>query len=102
VTFFKLRNIATAFLEAELETWPLNDSHNAVKQTAEPMIVVNDTAESNIALIEQYNSLHTCDEGRNSSYYFLFLSIKNVIRTSINLQLPHHNNTELCVLVLTK
>ena len=51
------------------------------------MHVVNDIAERGVALIEEYNALHTTDEDQKQ---FLLLTVKNYRQ-----QYPNRNKTTL-------
>ena len=56
------RNKAQSFLSKDPKEWKDNASYQELKDAAEKMKVVNDSAERSIALMQQYNSSITKNE----------------------------------------
>ena len=55
-------DIITYFLQADPDTWNSRDDYKRALEITQSLKVVNDTAETGVALIEEYNSLLTNDE----------------------------------------
>lgn len=62
------------FLKTEVETWDNDESYKRNKAIAYSMRVVNDIAERGVALMEEYNKLHTTDEEQKQ---YLLLLVKD-------------------------
>lgn len=60
--FLKILNLDNSFLQVEIESWPRNESFKKCKQICLHLKVVNDIAERGVALIQEYNVLHTKNE----------------------------------------
>jgi len=71
--FFNILGMDSHFLDADSETWHQYDGYLSAEETAKSIIVTNDTAERGMALIEEYNTLHTCDE-EQKQYLLLAVS----------------------------
>ena len=69
--FFNILGMDSHFLDADPETWHQYDGYLSAE--AKSIIVTNDTAEREVALIEEYNTLHTCDE-EQKQYLLLAVS----------------------------
>ena len=60
--FFKITGISSTFLSTDPTSWEDNEHNAAVKPIVSSLRVVNDIAEREVALIDEYNKLHTNDE----------------------------------------
>lgn len=71
--FFEILGLDSHFLDADPESWAQDDRYIAGETTSKSLTVINDTAERGVALCEQYNDLHTCDE-EQKQYLLLAVS----------------------------
>lgn len=71
--FFEITEISSDFLNTDPENWEDNDSYISAKCTVRSLRVVNDIAERGVALMDEYNKLHTNDEEQKQ---FLLLTVK--------------------------
>ena len=60
--FFSISGIPAKFLERDVHSWPADEDYLMAKATVSSMRVVNDIAERGVALMDEYNKLHTNDE----------------------------------------
>lgn len=66
--------MTTVFLKNDVETWDDDESYKKNKAIVHSMRVVNDIAERGVALMEEYNKLHTNDEQQKQ---YLLLLVKD-------------------------
>mgnify|MGYP003492342303 FL=1 len=71
--FFTITGISSAFLQTDVESWKTNDDYNTDQTTVISIRVVNDIAERGVALMDEYNKLHTNNEDQKQ---FLLLIVK--------------------------
>lgn len=73
--FFKIMGFKTEYLEKDvpIEEWDQYDSYKKSKEIVKSMKVVNDIAERGVALMEEYNKLHTTNEEQKQ---YLLLLVK--------------------------
>jgi hypothetical protein len=71
--FFSITGIPSAFLEKNVEVWEEDDDYKTSKEIVCSMKVVNDIAERGVALMEEYNKLHTTNEEQKQ---YLLLLVK--------------------------
>mgnify|MGYP006352973215 FL=1 len=71
--FFTITGISSAFLQTDVESWKTNDDYNTAQTTVISIRVVNDIAERGVALMDEYNKLHTNNEDQKQ---FLLLIVK--------------------------
>lgn len=60
-------------MNKDVDHWNEEEDYKKSKEIVQSMRVVNDTAERGVALMEEYNKLHTTDEEQKQ---FLLLLIK--------------------------
>lgn len=72
--FFRITGMSPDFLKTEVETWNNDDSYIRNKAIVQNMRVVNDIAERGVALMEEYNKLHTTNEDQKQ---YLLLLVKD-------------------------
>ena len=60
--FFSITGFSADFLQQDVAKWDTDDTFLSAKEIVKGMRVVNDTAEHGVALISEYNKLHTNDE----------------------------------------
>lgn len=75
--FFKLLNIPTDFLQKDVKEWKEDDSYKRGKTVVSSLRVVNDVAERGVALMEEYNKLHTRDEEQKQYLLLLVKQFRN-------------------------
>ena len=63
-SFFICQGLPTEFLDYDPETWPHREDFRQCMKTVNHIRVVNDNAESGVALIEEYNSILTKKESQ--------------------------------------
>ena len=71
--FFEITDLPSCFLDNDVETWNDDDEYKSAKSTVLGMKVVNDVAERGVALMDEYNKLHTNDEEQKQ---FLLLVVQ--------------------------
>jgi hypothetical protein len=71
--FFSITSISSAFLSKDVDLWSADEDYRATKKTISGMRVTNDIAERGVALMEEYNTLHTKNEQQKQ---FLLLIVK--------------------------
>jgi len=71
--FFDITGIPSSFLDNDVEIWSSDDAYNSAKTTVLGMKVVNDIAERGVALMDEYNKLHTNNEEQKQ---FLLLVVQ--------------------------
>ena len=62
------------FLKNDVENWDNDENYKRNKAIVYSMRVVNDIAERGVALMEEYNKLHTTDEEQKQ---YLLLLVKD-------------------------
>ena len=62
-----------SFINKNLEEWSSDAEYSKEKEICENMRVTNDTAERGVALMQEYNQLHTVDEEQKQ---YLMLVVK--------------------------
>lgn len=72
VSFFKRFNMSTEFMDYDPSTWHQRDSYIHGLQVVQKMQVVNDVAERNVKLMEEFNKVLTNDEEQKQ---FLILTV---------------------------
>lgn len=75
--FFELLNIPTDFLQKDVKEWEEDDSYMSGKAVVRSLRVVNDVAERGVALMEEYNKLHTRDEEQKQYLLLLVKQFRN-------------------------
>ncbi|CAB0004092.1 unnamed protein product [Nesidiocoris tenuis] len=70
--FFSITGLSPDFLEREVVTWESDPEYLHIKNIVSSMRVVNDIAERGVALMEEYNKLHTQNEEQKQ---YLLLTI---------------------------
>ena len=63
--FFDILGLDSKFTELNLELWPSDGNYIATEKCISSIKCINDRAEREVALIEEYNRLHTQDEQQN-------------------------------------
>ncbi|BES98518.1 Hypothetical protein NTJ_11334 [Nesidiocoris tenuis] len=71
--FFSITGLSPDFLEREVVTWESDPEYLHIKNIVSSMRVVNDIAERGVALMEEYNKLHTQNEEQKQ---YLLLTVK--------------------------
>lgn len=71
--FFSITGIPSKFLEKNVEIWEEDDDYKTSRELVHSMRVVNDIAEREVALMEEYNKLHTTNEKQKQ---YLLLLVK--------------------------
>lgn len=71
--FFTITGISSAFLQTDVDAWKTNDDYKTAQTTASSIRVINDIAERGVALMDEYNKLHTNNEEQKQ---FLLLIVK--------------------------
>lgn len=66
--FLKLGIYLQTFLETDMPNWNKNNFYKTCKALAASVKAVKYVAERSVALMEEYNKLHTTDEEQNSIY----------------------------------
>lgn len=74
MNFFKITGISCEFIQKDPELWEEEESFKSAKEIVQHMRVVNDIAERGVALMEEYNKLHTSEEEQKQ---YLMLLVKN-------------------------
>lgn len=72
--FFELTGVSSEFLQKDPELWEEEESYKSAKEIVENMRIVNDLAERGVALMEEYNKLHTNNEEQKQ---YLMLLVKD-------------------------
>jgi len=98
--FFNILGMDSHFLDADPETWHQYDGYLSAEETAKSIIVTNDSADRRVALIEEYNTLHTCDEEQKQ---YLLLAVSEHRRRypdfkKSTLVRLHHQNEQIWLL----
>jgi len=62
IEFFKITGLSIDFLQVDVAAWESDANFLSAKKAVKTMCVVNDIAERGVALINEYNKLHTNDE----------------------------------------
>jgi len=68
--FFNITGLPASF---DVQAWSEDDDYKTARDSARSMRAVNDLAERGIALMDEYNKLHTTDE---LQMQFLLLVVK--------------------------
>ncbi|CAB0016747.1 unnamed protein product [Nesidiocoris tenuis] len=71
--FFSITGLSPDLLEREVVTWESDPEYLHIKNIVSSMRVVNDIAERGVALMEEYNKLHTQNEEQKQ---YLLLTVK--------------------------
>lgn len=71
--FFTITGLPSTFLNKDVKLWSADADYQLAKNTVSSMRVVNDVAERGVALMDEYNKLHTNDEEQKQ---FLLLIVK--------------------------
>lgn len=71
--FFTITGLPSTFLDKDVQFWSADEQYQSVKATVSSMRVVNDIAERGVALMDEYNKLHTNNEEQKQ---FLLLVVK--------------------------
>ena len=71
--FFTITGLPSTFIDKDVALWSADADYQSVKNTVSHMRVVNDIAERGVALMDEYNKLHTNDEEQKQ---FLLLTVK--------------------------
>jgi hypothetical protein len=71
--FFTITGFSSNFLAKDVTQWAEDDEYRRVKASVRCIRVVNDTAERGVALMEEYNKLHTTNEEQKQ---FMLLVVK--------------------------
>ena len=71
--FFEITGLSSEFLKSDPAEWAECESFMNAKAAVAQLSVVNDVAERGVALMEQYNKLHTNDEEQKQ---YLMLIVK--------------------------
>ena len=69
LNFFSITGISSGFLKKKVEDWEDDAEYQKSRQLVRCMRVVNDIAERGVALMDEYNKIHTNNEEQNSTYY---------------------------------
>jgi len=72
---------------SDVDTWPTDEAYMTAKATASNCRVVNDIAERGVALMDEFNELHTNDEQQKQ---YLMLVVKEYHQ-----RYPNRNKTTL-------
>lgn len=72
--FFRITGIPVDFLKLDVDSWPTDENYTTAKAIVSSIRVVNDIAERGVALMEEYNKLHTNNEEQKQ---YLLLVVKN-------------------------
>jgi len=79
--FFDNFGIPADFLERDVDTWPTDEAYMTAKATASNCHVVNDIAERGVALMDEFNKLHTNDKQQKQ---YLMLVVKEYRQRYLN------------------
>jgi len=60
--FFNITGFSASFLDKDVEVWTEDEDYKSIRASVQCMRVVNDIAERGVALMQEYNKLHTTDE----------------------------------------
>lgn len=71
---FQITGMSPDFLKNDVENWDNDENYKRNKAIVYSMRVVNDIAERGVALMEEYNKLHTTDEEQKQ---YLLLLVKD-------------------------
>ena len=71
--FFNITGFSGSFLDKDVEAWTEDEDYKSTRDSVRCMRVVNDIAECSVALMDEYNKLHTTDEEQKQ---FLLLVVK--------------------------
>ena len=71
--FFNIAGFSASFLDKDIEAWTQDEDYKSIQESVRCMRVVNDIAERGVALMDEYNKLHTTDEEQKQ---FLLLIVK--------------------------
>lgn len=71
--FFAITGFSSSFLIKDVSQWEEDDDYTSIKASIRCLKVVNDIAERGVALMEEYNKLHTNNEEQKQ---FLLLTVK--------------------------
>jgi len=71
--FFDITGLPCDFLSKDPSQWEEDATYTSVRATVRSMRVVNDIAERGVALMDEYNLLHTNNEEQKQ---FLLLTVK--------------------------
>lgn len=72
--FFNIAGLSSDFLKKDVELWNDDEDYKTAKAVVHSMRVVNDLAERGVALMEEYNKLHTTNEEQKQ---YLLLLVKD-------------------------
>jgi hypothetical protein len=72
--FFEITGLPFDFVTKDPSEWEQEPTYKAAKAAAQCLRVVNDIAERGVALMDEYNTLHTNNEEQKQ---FLLLVVKN-------------------------
>lgn len=86
-SFFSIIGVACDFLKKDVNTWNNDNDYKKCKEYVHCMKVVNDLAERGVALMEEYNRLHTTNEEQKQ---YLLLTVKDYRR-----KFPNTNKSTL-------
>lgn len=86
--FFSITGIKSGFLKKEVEDWEEDADFKLSRELVRSMKVVNDIAERGVALMQEYNKLHTHNEEQKQ---FLLLLVKEFRQ-----KYPDSNKSTLC------
>ena len=71
--FFSITGLPSSFLTKNIDLWSVDEDYQTVKNIVHSMRVINDIAERGVALMDDYNKLHTTSEEQKQ---FLLLVVK--------------------------
>ena len=71
--FFSITRLPSSFLTKNIDLWSVDKDYQTVKNIVHSMRVINDIAERGVALMDDYNKLHTTSEEQKQ---FLLLVVK--------------------------
>ena len=71
--FFSITGFSASFLDKDVEAWTEDEDCKSTRDSVRCMRVVNDIAECGVALMDEYNKLHTTDEEQKQ---FLLLVVR--------------------------
>lgn len=77
LSFFNTIGVSCDFLKKDVKTWKDDDNYNICRTFVHSMKVVNDIAERGVALMDEYNRLHTNNEEQKQ---YLLLTVKDYRR----------------------
>jgi len=60
--FFNITGFSASFLDKDVEAWTDDENYKSTRDSVRCMRVVNDIAERGVALMDEYNKVHTTDE----------------------------------------